>query len=99
MTAFMECQALTQTWKFWKWEILEGPVWLIMNYMILVGLENEEEYLLAKRIKDDTIKLTDVGGMFEYFDPFTGKGLGGDNFSWTAAIFLNCVEKVMILDI
>ena len=37
-----------------------------MNYMILVGLENEEEYLLAKRIKDDTIKLTDVGGMFEY---------------------------------
>jgi hypothetical protein len=49
--------------------------------------------LLAKRIKDDTIKLTDVGGMFEYFDPFTGKGLGGDNFSWTAAIFLKLCRE------
>ena len=69
--------------RYWR-----GPVWLIMNYMILVGLENEKEYLLAKRIKDDTIRLTDVGGMFEYFNPLTGKGLGGKNFSWTAAIFL-----------
>ena len=74
--------------RYWR-----GPVWLIMNYMILVGLENEEEYLLAKRIKDDTIKLIDVGGMFEYFDPFTGKGLGGDNFSWTAAIFLKLCKE------
>ena len=64
-----------------------------MNYMILIGLENEKEYLLAKRIEDDTIRLTDVGGMFEYFDPLTGKGLGGKNFSWTAAIFLKLCRE------
>ena len=64
-----------------------------MNYMILVGLENEKEYLLAKRIKNDTIKLTELDGMFEYFDPLTGKGLGGDNFSWTAAIFLKLCRE------
>jgi glycogen debranching enzyme len=74
--------------RYWR-----GPVWFIMNYMILVGLENEKEYLLAKRIRDDTIKLTDVSGMFEYFDPITGKGLGGNNFSWTAAIFLKLCRE------
>ena len=74
--------------RYWR-----GPIWLIMNYMILIGLENEKEYLLAKRIKDDTIRLTDVGGMFEYFNPLTGKGLGGKNFSWTAAIFLKLYRE------
>ena len=52
------------------------------------GLENEGEYSLAKRIKDDNIKLIEVGGMYEYFNPHTGKGLGGKNFSWTVAILL-----------
>ena len=73
--------------RYWR-----GPVWSIMNYMISVGLEYEGQYSLAKRIKDDTIKLVDVGGMFEYFDPHTGKGLGGHDFSWTAAIFLTLVR-------
>ena len=31
--------------------------------------------------------------MFEYFDPLTGKGLGGRNFSWTAAIFLKLYKE------
>ena len=31
--------------------------------------------------------------MFEYFNPLTGKGLGGNNFSWTAAIFLKLSRK------
>ena len=26
--------------------------------------------------------------MHEYFNPYTGKGLGGHDFSWTAAILL-----------
>ena len=69
--------------RYWR-----GPVWSIMNYMISHGLEHEGEYSLAKRIKDDTIKLIEVGGMHEYFNPHTGKGLGGHDFSWTAAILL-----------
>ena len=69
--------------RYWR-----GPVWSIMNYMISHGLEHEGEYSLAKRIKDDTIKLIEVSGMYEYFNPHTGKGLGGHDFSWTAAILL-----------
>ena len=42
--------------------------------MISYGLENEGEYSLAKRFKDDTIKLIKVDGMYEYFNPHRGKG-------------------------
>ena len=49
--------------------------------MISYGLESESEYLLAKRIKDDTIKIIKVVSMYEYFNPHTAKGLGGHDFS------------------
>ena len=52
--------------------------------------------MLAKRIKDDTIRQTDVGGMFEYFDPLTGKGLGGKIFHGLLQSFLNFIKKIMI---
>jgi len=28
-------------------------------------------------------------GFCEYVDPFTGEGLGGERFSWTAAVWLH----------
>ena len=31
--------------------------------------------------------------MAEYFDPHTGVGLGGKDFSWTAAIFLKLCRE------
>ena len=42
----------------------------------------------AKRIIDDTKTLVNESGMAEYFDPMKGSPLGGKNFSWTAAIYL-----------
>ena len=66
-----------------------------MNYMIAIGLEDEGEYKIAKKIRNDTIKLIESYGMAEYFDPHTGVGLGGKDFSWTAAIYLElCKEKI-----
>ena len=59
-----------------------------MNYMIAVGLEDINELNLADKIKNDTIQLVKKNGMAEYFDPITGIGLGGSDFSWTAAIHL-----------
>ena len=74
-----------------------GPIWCVMNYMIAIGLEEEGENRLAKKIKDDTIKLIESHGMAEYFDPYSGKGLGGKDFSWTAAIYLElCKDTVDI---
>ncbi len=76
--------------RYWR-----GPVWSIMNYMISLGLEEEHEYELADKIKSDTLKLIETEGMAEYFDPKTGIGLGGKDFSWTAAIYLElCKDSI-----
>ena len=63
-----------------------------MNYMIAIGLEDINELCLADKIKNDTIQLVKKNGMAEYFDPITGVGLGGRDFSWTAAIHLELLK-------
>ena len=73
--------------RYWR-----GPIWSIMNYMIAVGLEDINELKLANKIKNDTIQLVKKNGMAEYFDPITGIGLGGRDFSWTAAIHLELLK-------
>jgi len=39
-------------------------------------------------VRADTAALIDTAGPWEYFDPTDGKGAGGADFSWTAAIRL-----------
>ena len=63
-----------------------------MNYMIAIGLEDINQLCLANKIKKDTIQLVKKNGMAEYFDPITGVGLGGRDFSWTAAIHLELLK-------
>ena len=79
--------------RYWR-----GPVWAIMNHMIWTGLADAGEAELAARISDDTRKLVETQGMAEYFDPLDGTGLGGMDFSWTAAIYLDlCRDEVAAL--
>lgn len=69
--------------RYWR-----GPVWSVMNYMIAIGLEQHGLADMAVRIRSDTLRLIAKSGFFEYFDPLTGEGLGGRDFTWTAAIHL-----------
>jgi len=69
--------------KYWR-----GPIWCIINFMLSIGFINTREIELAKKIKDNTLQLIENQGFYEYFDPYTGDGCGGKNFSWTAAIYL-----------
>ena len=76
--------------RYWR-----GPVWAIMNHMLITGLADAGEEMLAQRITSDTQKLIESQGMAEYFDPMEGTGLGGMDFSWTAAIYLDhCRDRV-----
>ena len=70
--------------RYWR-----GPVWAIMNHMISQGLSESDLSGLASRVREDTRKLIEMKGMAEYFDPMDGTGLGGMDFSWTAAIYLH----------
>lgn len=69
--------------RYWR-----GPIWCIINYLLYVGFNNIHEVELSKKIKSHTIELIEKFGFFEYFDPNNGRGYGGDNFSWTAAMYL-----------
>ena len=70
--------------RYWK-----GPTWINMNWFIIKGLLNygyrEEALSLLQRTRE----LIRRSGFREYFSPLTGDGLGIDNFSWTAALYID----------
>jgi hypothetical protein len=69
--------------RYWR-----GPAWAIINYLVARGLKEQGYTDLASKIRMDTREMIRQAGFFEYFDPTDGKGSGGDNFTWTAAIWL-----------
>ena len=70
-----------------------------MNWIIYKGLKRYQEFDLADRIKKDSIELVEKCGFYEYFDPRRDQyktkpqGLGGANFSWTAALILDFLHR------
>jgi len=69
--------------RYWR-----GPVWPFMNRLVADGFTRYGRDDLAERLRTDTRTLIAQSGFREYFDPFTGAGLGGKDFSWTAAAWL-----------
>ena len=69
--------------RYWR-----GPVWAIVNWMIAEGFARHGHQDLVRSIRQKTAAAISDRGFGEYYDPMTGEPLGGDTFSWTAAIFL-----------
>ena len=69
--------------RYWR-----GPIWPHVNWLIAEGCAHQGLQVLHDRIRASTRELLETGGLYEYFDPETGRGYGGDSFSWTAAIAL-----------
>lgn len=69
--------------RYWR-----GPVWAIVNWMIAEGLARHGHAEAGERIRQGTVAAISQHGFGEYFDPVTGSALGGEAFSWTAAVFL-----------
>jgi glycogen debranching enzyme len=69
--------------RYWR-----GPIWAVVNWMIADGFRATGDAATADRIRGDTVALIEAAGPSEYFDPVTGEGIGGADFSWTASIFL-----------
>jgi glycogen debranching enzyme len=69
--------------RYWR-----GPVWAVVNYMIGTGLAEAGHAQWAERVRGDTLGLIERNGFYEAFSPIDGTGSGGDDFSWTAAIWL-----------
>lgn len=69
--------------KYWR-----GPIWCIINFMLYIGFKKCYEIEVSNKLKKTTMKLIENNGFYEYYDPIDGNGCGGDNFSWTASIYL-----------
>ncbi len=65
-----------------------GPVWPQMNHIISRGLAEQGAHEMANRVRDDLATLIAKSGFRECFDPLTGEGCIGTDFSWTAAMWL-----------
>jgi hypothetical protein len=74
--------------RYWR-----GPVWLVVNWMLIDGLRRNGLHTQAERIHRDSLALVERSGFHEYYDPLTGEGLGGASFSWTAAMYLLLTAK------
>ena len=74
--------------RYWR-----GPVWLIVNYMIADGLRTAGETATAEAVVASSLALIRESGFAEYYDPLTGRPLGGGRFTWTAAMVLEFLNR------
>lgn len=65
-----------------------GPLWCQVNYMIAMGLKECGELEMAEKMRLDLRKVIELSGFYECFDPVSGAGCIGRDFSWTAALWL-----------
>ena len=59
-----------------------------MNYMIAKGLKEQGYAHLADKMRFDLKQVIELSGFYECFDPISGAGCIGHDFSWTAALWL-----------
>jgi glycogen debranching enzyme len=69
--------------RYWR-----GPVWCIVNWLLVDGLARHGIHDAAEAVRSGTRDLILHQGFAEYFDPMDGTPCGGFGFSWTAAAAL-----------
>ncbi len=67
----------------------QGPTWINTNWLIIDGLRRYGYDTQAETLTAKTLQLVETSGLSEYFDPMTGEPAGIDNFSWTAALYID----------
>lgn len=75
-----------------------GPIWININWMLFHGLRRYGFDDKADSVRNDIVELARRNGFYEYFDPITGKAYGSKDFSWSAALFLDCLYDQGVLE-
>lgn len=74
--------------RYWR-----GPAWINIMWLVSMGLERTGHNSLAEGVRRGITELVSRGGFSEYYDPTTGVGHGSQQFSWTAALFLDATSE------
>jgi hypothetical protein len=71
----------------------QGPTWVNMNWMLADGLERNNQKAKAEEIRQKTIKMVETSGFYEYFSPLDATKSGANTFSWTAALYIDLLQR------
>jgi neutral trehalase len=69
--------------RYWR-----GPVWVLVNWLVADGMSHAGLQAEADDLRAETRALVNQG-FTEYYDPRDGTGIGGQGFSWSAALTLH----------
>jgi hypothetical protein len=67
--------------RYWR-----GPTWVNSAWMAWLGLRRLGYEQEAERLADGVIGAVAREGLREYYEPSTGKGMGAEEFAWSALI-------------
>ncbi|MCA9325532.1 glycoside hydrolase, partial [Candidatus Saccharibacteria bacterium] len=71
----------------------QGPSWINMNWLVIEGLKRYGFDDHAQVITELSIEMVAEHGNHEYFNPQDGSPLGAENFSWTAALTIDLLNR------
>ena len=66
--------------------IWRGPTSVTSNFYLYWGLRAHGYRDVATELAKRTLQMVSRGGLREFFNPYTGAGLGAQNFGWTALV-------------
>lgn len=75
-------------YRYWQ-----GPTWVNTNWLIIDGLNRMGYLKEAQALKSHTLDMMRDSGIWEYYHPTTGEGLGSEDFAWTAALGLDLLNN------
>lgn len=71
----------------------QGPSWININWLVIDGLRRYGFDDHAQVLTDVSLELVAKHGNYEYFNPHDGSPLGAENFSWTAALTIDLLNR------
>jgi len=74
--------------RYWR-----GPLWINTNWLLYQGCIDIGFDLGAAELRRAVIELVGAHGFREYYDPHGGAGYGAQDFSWTAALYLDLMRS------
>lgn len=70
-----------------------GPVWINANWLISEGLRRYGFVDQARTLDTAMVELARRSGFSEHYNPKTGRGHGGAEFAWSAALVLDIMHR------
>ena len=63
-----------------------GPTWVNVNWYLYWGLRQHGFVDVARELAARTVAMQSIGGIREFYDPYTAAGLGATDFGWSCLV-------------